>query len=330
MSTSTAGTGGTLSGQSDAAGLSRLRLYFASDSCRTIQTALGLLWLLDGALQFQSFMYSKGFIDTLTEMLPGQPVWLQSTLRWASHIAAGNLGVYNTLFALVQVVIGLGLLYRPTVRPALAVSFVWTLIVWWFGEAFGMLLMNMANPLTGAPGAVVLYAIVGLMVWPNDRPGGLIGVRGTRVAWAALWLLMAWLWLLGANSSADATRDVLNAAPSGMSWLSTIQYWVADAAHGNGTVIALLLAAGSAVIGIGVAARWQVRPLIGLAVALNLVYWVLGQGFGGIFEGNATDPNAGLPFVLLAVAAWHVLAPPPHPAAPPPVAGRRLTSVEEM
>lgn len=102
---------------------------------------------------------------------------------------------------------------------------------------------------------------------------------------------------------------------------------MADAARGNGTVIALLLAAASAVIGIGVAARWQVRPLIGLAVALNLAYWVLGQGFGGIFEGNATDPNAGLPFVLLAVAAWHVLAPPPRPAAPPPVAARRLTSV---
>ena len=44
----------------------RVREYFASDSRRAIQTVLGLIWLLDGALQFQSFMYGKGFIQLLT------------------------------------------------------------------------------------------------------------------------------------------------------------------------------------------------------------------------------------------------------------------------
>ena len=38
---------------------SAARAYFASDARRIAQTALGLIWLLDGALQFQSFMYSK-------------------------------------------------------------------------------------------------------------------------------------------------------------------------------------------------------------------------------------------------------------------------------
>jgi hypothetical protein len=184
-------------------------------------------------------------------------------------------------------------------------------VVWWFGEAFGMLFMNMANPLTGAPGAVSLYAIVGLLVWPSDRPGGLLGSRGAKTAWAALWLVMAWLWLLGANSSAGASHDAINAAPSGMSWLSTVQDWAANAAQGNGEVIALVLAFVSAVIGIGVAVGWRVRPLILLAIVLNLAYWVLGQGFGGIFMGNATDPNAGLPFVLLALAVAAAISPAP-------------------
>ena len=86
------------------------------------------------------------------------------------------MNVYNTLFALVQVAIGLGLLYRRTVKPALAVSFVWALVVWWFGEAFGMLFMQRwRSPLTGAPGAVLLYGLIGLIVWPNGRPGGLLG-----------------------------------------------------------------------------------------------------------------------------------------------------------
>src|ERR1700755_338518 len=92
---------------------------------RGLQITLGLVWLLDGGLQFQSFMYSHGFTDGLKEMAAGQPGWLEHSLTWASNLAAHDLGVWNTLFALVQVLIGLGLLYRPTVKPALVASFAW-------------------------------------------------------------------------------------------------------------------------------------------------------------------------------------------------------------
>jgi hypothetical protein len=281
-----------------------VRDYFWSDSRRAIQTVLGLVWLLDGALQFQSFMYSRGFIQMLMQMAPGQPSWLAHSIRWSANLAAGHLTVYNTVFALVQVSIGLGLLYRRTVRPALAASFAWVFIVWWFGEAFGMLFMNMANALTGAPGAVLLYAIVGLIVWPNDRPGGLLGVRGARVVWAVLWVLMGGLWLLAVNSTANATTTLINAAPSGMSWLSTVQDWAASAASGNGLIIAVVLAFASFSIAAAVALNWHAREFLIAAIVLNLAYWVLGQGFGGIFAGGATDPNAGPLFVLLACALY--------------------------
>ncbi len=138
-------------------------------------------------------------------MAPGQPGWLGDSVNWAAHTAEHHLAVYNTLFALVQCFIGLGLLWRRSVKPALAISFAWVLIVWWFGEAFGMMFMTMASPLTGAPGAVLLYALIGLIVWPNGRPGGLLGLRGARTAWAALWLVMAWLWLEAPSSGANAT-----------------------------------------------------------------------------------------------------------------------------
>ena len=147
-------------------------------------------------------------------------------------------------------------------KVALAVSFAWALVVWWFGEAFGMLFMNMAQPLTGAPGAVLLYALVGLVVWPNGRPGGLLGVRGARAMWLALWLVMAWLWLLAPSSSANATYTSIYAAPSGMSWLSTLQVWAADAAKGNGLLIAIVLALASAAIGIAVDRNWHPRPFL--------------------------------------------------------------------
>ncbi len=300
--------------------LARLQAYFFSDVRRSIQTLLGLIWLLDGALQFQSFMYGRGFIAMLTGMTAGQPYWLSSSMNWSINLLADHQVLLNSAFAVTQCLIGLGILYRRTVKPALVASFAWVLVVWWFGEAFGMLFMNMANPLTGAPGAVVLYAVIGLIVWPNDRPGGLLGARNARITWAVLWGLMGGLWLLAVNSSANATRDLINAAPSGMSWLSTVQDWVANAAHANGLVIAVVLAFVSWAIAIAVATSWHPRPFLIAAIVLNLAYWVLGQGFGGIFAGGATDPNAGPLFVLLAVA-MHALVPAEDPArtTPPPV-----------
>jgi hypothetical protein len=284
--------------------LTRVRAYFASDSRRTLQTVLGLIWLLDGALQFQSFMYSQGFVQLIQGNAAGQPHWLASSINWGTHLLQLHLALLNTLAALTQVVIGVGLLYRGTVKAALALSFLWSLNVWWIGEGFGLLFNNSASPLTGAPGAVVLYVILGLMVWPTERSAGLLGVRGARAAWATLWLMMAWMWLLVPNSTANATHDQIGEAPSGARWLTSIEHGVANGAKGNGLLIALILALVSAAIGVAVAANWHPKPFLAAAIILNVAYWVVGQGLGGIFTGSATDPNAGLLFIVLAAAMY--------------------------
>jgi hypothetical protein len=284
--------------------IARARAYFASDSRRMAQTALGLIWLLDGGLQFQAFMYSQRFPRMLISLTAGQPSWIASSVSWGAHTAGHNLAVYNTLFALVQVTIALGILYRPTVRPALAVSCAWALGVWWFGEAFGMMFMTMASPLTGAPGAVLIYALVALIVWPTPERGGLLGVQGARIAWCSLWLVMAWLWLGAPSANPNAISAALYAAPSGMVWLSSLQIDLANWLAGAGVPIAFVLAALSAAIGIAVAVNWRAKQFLIAAVLLNAVYWVLGQGFGGIFAGGATDPNAGPLFILLAYVIY--------------------------
>ncbi len=281
-----------------------MRSYFFSDRRRSILTVLGLIWLLDGGLQFQSFMYSKGFIELLEETGAGQPGWLHSSILWAAHIASHNLTVYDTLFGLIQVAIGLGILYRPTAKAALAVSFAWAIVVWWFGEGAGMMFMGAANPLTGAPGAVLIYALIGLIVWPNDRPGGLLGLRGARTSWVVLWLIMAWLWLALPNNSANASYGAIGAAPSGISAMTEVQKWAAEAAKGNGLPIALVLGAISVAIALSVGLNWRVREFLLVAIVLNIAYWIIGQGLGGIFEGGATDPNAGLLFVVLSFAMF--------------------------
>jgi hypothetical protein len=288
-------------------GLDRARAYFWSDNVRRTQTLLGLLWLLDGGLQFQGFMYSHGFPQLLANGAMGQPGWLHDSIIWSAKLANGDLAVWNTLFALTQVLLGVGLLYRPLVKPTLAASFAWVLVVWWSGEAFGMLFANMAQPLTGAPGGVLMYGLIGLLAWPNGRSGGLLGVRGAKTMWTALWLVMAWLWLLAPNSSANATSGALTSTDSGIGWLNSVQTHLASTAGGDGLVIALVLAVVSAAIGIAVAADWRPRAFLWLAIGLSLVYWVVPQGLGGIFAGGSTDPNAGPLFVLLAYAMFPLI-----------------------
>jgi hypothetical protein len=294
----------------------RLRSYFADTPVRTLQTCLGLIWLLDGGLQLQSFMYSRGFIAVLKAGAAGQPGWVHDSVIWGANLASQHLGAWNTLFAAVQVLIGLGLLYRPAVKGALILNLAWAVLVWWFGEAFGMMLMSaMAAPLNGAPGGVIIYALVGLIAWPGEAPGGLLGVRGARTMWAALWLVMAWLWLGSASAAPNAIHDLIDAAPSGMSWLSSLQDGFASVARGNGVAISLVMAAASAAIAVGVAANWRAREFLALAVILNVVFWLVGQGLGGIFAGGATDPNTAPLIILLAYGLYRLIPFDPTPSS---------------
>jgi hypothetical protein len=278
---------------------------------RGLQIALGAIWLLDGALQFQSFMYTRGFLGEVIEpSAMMQPAWIGHPIIAAAHFAGHNLALWDTLFGLVQVAIGLGLLYRPTVRPALLTSFGWAFVVWWFGEGFGMIPADMASPLTGAPGAVLLYGLIGLLVWPareeTEREaasagGGLIGERGGLVVWSVLWLTATVLWCLSVNRAPAAIGEALKgAASNSMHWLANLQTSLAHTADGHGEAIAIVLAILSFAIAAGVWTRYRGAVLIAGAV-LSLAYWALGQSLGAITTGHATDPNAGPLFVLLAL-----------------------------
>ncbi len=93
-------------------------------------------------------------------------------------------------------------------KLTLAASLGWVLVVWWFDEAFGMLFVNMAQPLTGAPGACSCTGS-SPSSWPTGRPTGRFGARGAKTMWRALWIVMAWLWLLPASGSAHRTAAAL-------------------------------------------------------------------------------------------------------------------------
>ncbi|MGW0131448.1 hypothetical protein [Streptomyces sp. NPDC003299] len=141
-----------------------------------MEITLGALWLVDGALQFQLSMFTRGFFVDMLGManmgLPG-PV---STVEYdLTSMLAAHPALWDALFAALQVALGAGLLWRRTARAALGLSILWALSVWIVGEGVGGLFMGGTNLLTGAPGAALLYALIAVTIWPRRASGGALG-----------------------------------------------------------------------------------------------------------------------------------------------------------
>lgn len=288
---------------------------------RHLQGALGAIWLADGVLQLQPWMFTKSFVaQVLLPSAQGQPGWVAVPTTSVARFIEPHIAAWNALFAAIQVGIGAGILLgalasRPRLlKAALGGSFVWAALVWWLSEGLGGVLTG-ASPLAGAPGAVLLYAIVGMLVWPRrqderaavqgDGHYGGVGERGIRAIWAGLWILSALLLLEPSNQTPGAVKGAVAAAASGEpSWLGNLLRPVGVAVGGVGSWVDFALAVVMVVIGIGVAVSWHPKALLVAASVLALVIWVLAQGFGGILTGHGTDPNSGPLWVLLAGCLW--------------------------
>jgi hypothetical protein len=297
-------------------------------SARAIQIGLGLVWLVDGLLQLQPQMFGTHFANhVILPTAQGQPGIVSGVITHLAHLIAIQPVLANAVFAAIQILIGIGLLVRETVRPALVLSFVWALGVWSLGEGFGMLFTGMASPLTGAPGAALLYGAIGLLVWPRaagpaaSGPAaaeGPLGERGGQAIWAVVWCGMGILWLLPANRAGGSISGAISGAVSGEpGWLAHVQLSVAHALGSGGESVAVVCAVLSFVIGLGPLLSRHPTVFLVAGAALALDYWVFGEAFGQVFTGLATDPNTGPLLVLLALALYPNRVPAATPAAVP-------------
>lgn len=298
---------------------------------RVLQIILGLFWLLDAGLQFQPFMFRSSFTTTyLLNNANGQPDIIRWIITNVGNFVGPHVAIWNTFFALIQVAIGLGLLFRRTVRPALAVSFFWAFGVWFFGEGLGLLFTGSASALTGAPGSVFLYGLIGLMAWPRSAPTedaeseprvgmassaagqGIGGAMTPLLVWAGYWSLAAILFLLPDNRTATSVSSAI----TGMSAGEPSPYSHFLSSFGNqfgsgGEWTTWLLAIGSLVVGFGPLVLRRPTPFLAAGGLLATFFWVSGQGLGGIFTGSGTDPNSGPLVVLLALAMVPAVLPDP-------------------
>jgi hypothetical protein len=297
------------------------------DPRRKLQLALGVLWLLDGILQFQPSMFTKSFPQMLAESAQGNPAVIASPITWSGNIIGHHVVVLNAVFATIQLALGLGIAWRPTVKLALGASVAWSLGVWWFGEGLGGVLAGTASPVNGAPGGVILYALLAVLLWPADRPAGqaagcpagqgaaapfvaaqAVGRRTAQALWLVLWGSLAYFALTPASRAPQAISGMISQmAPGEPAWLAWIDTHAATALNHHGLTASIVLAAICAVVAVGIYRPTRTIIVLALVTAVALA---LAQGLGGIFTGGATDPDSGPLLALLALAFWPATAKP--------------------
>jgi hypothetical protein len=302
------------------------------DLRRRLQLVLAGIWLLDAVLQYQSFMFTKAFAQMLGATAAGNPAIIADPITWSARLIGNHVVVMNAIFATIQLLLGLGIAWRRTVRIALAASIVWSLAVWWLGEGLGSILTGGASPVNGAPGAVIIYALLAVLLWPvvRDRPasfvaGRAVGAHAARVAWLVLWGSLAYFALTPASRAPQATSGMISDMASGEpGWLAWIDNHAASALSHDGLAASIVLAAALLVVALGVYLPASgAKATLVLALILAAVIW-LAQGLGGMLTGSGTDPNSGPMLALLAIAYWPVAAAlRPGPTPTPGATGER-------
>lgn len=280
---------------------------------RHLEMVLGGLWLVDGLLQLQPFMFSREFYNGVLGMANmGLPGPVATGDYHVATLLTAHPALWNTGFAGLQLLLGVGLLWRRTARVALICSIPWALGVWAIGEGFGGMFMPGTSLLTGAPGAALVYALLALMLpftsadkrSPGDRIGR-VGLRIGAAGWAIIWTAGALLELEGVNHAAAVPGAQIANGSSG----EPAVFRFIDGEGGrligqHGYLFALVLGGLAVFVGWGIfVPAWRRASLItGIVVAVFV--GVAGQDLGAVFTGHGTDPGSGPVLILLALALW--------------------------
>ena len=278
---------------------------------RLLRLAFGLLWIFDGILQAQPKMAGGLPSQVIEPVAAASPGWVQAVANfggtvWSYHpVQAAAAAVW------IQAGLGLWLVVSATGRSSRLAGLAsagWGLVVWVFGEAFGGIFAPGLTWLSGAPGAVVLYVVAGVLLalparaWAGPRLGRML-LAGTGLFWVGMAVLQAWP---GRGFWQGGDSGMLTGMVSDMAQVSQPHAQAAmvssfasfTSAHGFAvnlfTVIALG-ALGAAFVGGG---PRILRVAVPAAAVFCLAVWVLVQDLG-VPGGVGTDPNSMVPWLLL-------------------------------
>src|SRR5579884_3609580 len=118
---------------------------------RVVQLALAGFWAIDALLQLQPAQFTSQLVlGTILGNAENQPQPIFGSLVSASHLLVPLHVELNITIIAIQLALAAGLLWRRTVKPALALSIVWALGIWWLGEGFGGIFAGKGTLLVGA------------------------------------------------------------------------------------------------------------------------------------------------------------------------------------
>ncbi|HWF50192.1 MAG TPA: hypothetical protein VG294_06050 [Solirubrobacteraceae bacterium] len=269
-----------------------------------LQVAVGALWLLDGALQAQPFMFTRGFATQIIAPTgQGQPGVVAGPVHLGSTIIAAHPVVWNVLFAAAQILLGVGLILARgrAARVALAASIGWALGVWYLGEGLSGLASGHASLVSGAPGSALLYAIFAAAAWPRRGTSGQVPASWLLPVWALLWIVAAGYQLLPGQDTGTALAGLLSSGGGDPHWLASLDAPVASWMSGNGALAVSGLAALELLVGLGALSRRTRTWSLAIGLVVILAIWVLGQDLGQLYSGRATDPNSAPLIALMAI-----------------------------
>jgi hypothetical protein len=175
-------------------------------------------------------------------------------------------------------------------------------------------LSGSADPLNGAPGAAIIYALIAVLLWPADRPGApapfvaarAVGVHVAKALWIVFWLSQAYFVLTPDNRAPQAANGMIATMNSGEpGWLAALMRGAASLVANQGLATSIAFAVAFVLIAVGVyLPAAAAKATLVLAIVVAAVIWVFVEAFGGILASGATDPNSGLLLALLALAYW--------------------------
>jgi len=295
---------------------------------KIVTIALGFLWVLDGALQFQPTMYSHsndGFVATVLQYnTMGPPNFLTNLIHFAVVFTYGTqlrTNIFNSLAGTFQILIGVGIITKRFRKIALVASSIWAIVPWIVGEGMGQMPWPQTSmAFNGAPGAALIYCVISLVLIPSNKRFinqnqvevaaahlGFLGDNFVKAFWFLTWFGTALLEFEPGNWAPQAVSTLLKNSASGEPYLLyKIDLFVSHLAAGNGALIAGSMAFVQAWIGFAVTRSTTRRAAVILGIMVSVIYWVVGQNLGGIFTGTATDPQLGAPMLLLALLLYPV------------------------
>jgi hypothetical protein len=289
---------------------------FSTDKRRWLQLALAAVWVFDGLLQFQTYMFTKDFAtQILAPTAEGNPAWIAASIHWSAGIVEVNPVLTNTAFATLQLAIGLAIAWRRLLKAGLVVSIVWSLLVWWFGEGLGGILIPGASILAGAPGAVLLYLILAILLWPTAKStaGSFvaaqpIGLIAAKIVWVVVWVGLAALNLEPQNLTPGAVHSLEEGMADGQpGWLAGLIKAFGAFSNHYGLVLTIIGTIILVLTGVSVLLSRAILRVGGIAgVVVAAFVWVIGEALGGVYGGQGTDVNSGPLLALIALAYWPI------------------------